>query len=253
MGVDQLGQDLLGVASEVDQRRPLVDGGDQREQREHMGQRQVQVGHVAGFDELELRDHPADGHRVCVGQHHALGRAGCPRRVDDRVRVLGADLVLAIGQLAAVAAAPAFAQIVEAESAGAGLDPDHVRELRKRAANLFDLRHLAFVLAEDRVCAGVARNPFALARGVGGVHGHRDCPGGRDPEVGHRPFDARVGQQAHPVADLDAEIDQPQRDLLDRLDELPVGELAPLIALLEASGDVRTKAGGRRARQRRNR
>src|SRR5207244_8023199 len=99
----------------------------------------------------------------------ALWRAGRAGRVDDRVGVLRAYLLLAGSKLAGVALPAARAQLVEAQLAAALVDADHVLEVWQLVADLLDLRALALVLAEDRAGARVARHPLALRWRVGRI------------------------------------------------------------------------------------
>ena len=118
-----------------------------------MGQREVQVGRLVRLDELELLDDVAHLHRVGVCQHHALGRPGGARRVDDDPGVVALDLVLAARELGPIAGRASLPQLVKRHVARALLDPDHVLELRELVADLIDLPALAFVLDDDRLGA----------------------------------------------------------------------------------------------------
>src|SRR6185312_4279520 len=117
----------------------------------------------------------------------ALRRARRSRRVDDRVRVLGAHLLLTGCELATVALAPSRAQLVQGHLATALVDSDYVLEVGQLVTDLVDLRALALVLAEDRPGAGVTRHPLALRRGVGRIHRHRHGTGRRYPKARQRP------------------------------------------------------------------
>ena len=248
MGLDELLEDLLGVAAEVDDRRALVKGGQLRGQRERVGERQEQVGRLARLDELELLDHLAHRHRVAMGEHDALGRSGGARRVDDRVGVLGLDRRLALAELRGVADRAALAQLVQRDLAAAGLDPDRGAQLRQLAADLLDLGQLVRVLAEHRAGARVAEHPFAFARRVGGIDRHHHGAGGRDPVAGQRPLQPRVGQDADAVAGLDPERRSgPSAISSIAAGDLGIGHLAPLAVDLVARGDAVAEALGRRA------
>ena len=228
LGLDHLGEDLLRVAAEVDDRRALVIGGELREQREDVRERQVQVGRLVGLDELELLDDVADLHRVGVCEHDALGRTGRARRVDDDPGVVAARRCPGGAASAdAVAAGASLAELVERHLAGALLDPDHVLEVGQLVADLIDLLPLPLVLDDDRPRARVARDPLALLRGVGRVDRDDHGPGGGDRVAGERPLEPRVGEDADPVARLDPEVDQSERELLDRLPGVGVGQLPP--------------------------
>ncbi len=91
VGLDQLLDHPLGVAAEVDDRRPEVVRGELRGQRERVRERQEQVGLLAGLHEVQLLHHLADRHRVAMRQHDSLRWAGRARRVDDRVGVSRGD------------------------------------------------------------------------------------------------------------------------------------------------------------------
>ena len=165
LGLDQLREDLLGVAAEVDDRRALVEGGELGGEREYVREREVQVGDLAGLDELELLDHLAHRHRVAVGEHDALGGPRGPGRVDDRVRVVGLDRRLAAARARrGRRSRPRARSSSSVSSPPSGLDPDHVLELRQPLADLLDLRQLGGVLAEDRAGARVAQPPTRTPR-----------------------------------------------------------------------------------------
>jgi hypothetical protein len=153
---------VLGVAAEVDDRRAEVERRQLGGQSEHVGERQVQVCDLAGHHELELLDHLADRDRVAVCEDDALRRPRRSRRVDDRVRITRLDLALPSVQNRDLAASPALPKLLERQLAHAGFDPDHVDEVRQRAANLLDLRELLCVLADHRPSPGVASDPLAL-------------------------------------------------------------------------------------------
>ena len=107
-----------------------------------MGQRQVQVGRRRRARRTRAR---STIRQTAIAfewvSTHALGRAGGARRVDDRVRVVGVDLLLAGRQLAAVALAPALAQLVERELAGAGArSRSRARARAARSRTCVDLR-----------------------------------------------------------------------------------------------------------------
>src|ERR1039458_7623700 len=73
-GLDQLLDDLLGVASVVDDRRPELEGGQLRGEGKGVGEREEEVRALARRDEVELDDHLTYRHRVAVREDHALGR-----------------------------------------------------------------------------------------------------------------------------------------------------------------------------------
>ena len=73
---------------------------------------------------------------------------------------------------------------------------------------------------------------LALLRRVRLVYRHRDGTHRERGKARVGPLRARVRQDRNPVAWLDAEIDEPQRHLLQRAPELLVGDVNPLLARL---------------------
>ena len=247
------GEDLPGVAAEVDDRRALVEGGQLRDQREHVGQGQVQVGGLAGLDELELLDHLAHGHRVGVGQHDALGRARwCPtcRRScrGPRARPL----------LARRPSSPRSRSRPRARSSSSVSSPPPASipitcsRSGSSSRTCLDLRQLVLVLADDGAGAGVARAPTRTLRAS---WWDRPAPRRR------RPPRSRSSPASTPPAcrpgcrrgrRLDPQVDESQRDLLDGLAHLGIAELAPFAVHLVTAPPaaiaepLRGRAGQRR-------
>ena len=88
------------------------------QQRERVGERQVQVDDIALVEDRLLLAHRDHRPVVAVQQHAALRRPGGAGGVDERVRVLGLDRRGARGDLGVVAAASALAQVVHADRVG---------------------------------------------------------------------------------------------------------------------------------------
>ncbi len=108
----------------------------------------------------------------------------------------------------------ASAAISGVSSCGEGaIDRDDRAQVRQRVADRRDLRQLRGVLADDRARVGVGDDPVALFGRVGLVDRHDHRPRGCRGEIGVGPLGAGVGEDAHALARLDAEIDQPERDL----------------------------------------
>ena len=109
-------------------------------------------------DVVALAEEPAFGchveHGAVVGlrEDAALWWAGRARGVDEGVRVFRFDGLVAGNKLLLVAAAAAFADLVERDcvgSAAAVLDCDDRLQLRQLIANLGDLRVLLGVFDDD--------------------------------------------------------------------------------------------------------
>ncbi len=150
---------------------------------------------------------------------------------------------------------PALAHLLERDRAellggGGGLRArrihhDHRAQVRHLLADLGDLRELLVVLAHDRARVGVGDHPQALLRRVRLVDRHDDRAGGGRGHVDVRPLRARVREDAQPLAGLDAEVDQPEADLLDDVGELRVGDVVPGAIALVAHRDMLGMLGGR--------
>jgi len=250
MGCLDLGDHPLGVAAEVDNRRPGVKGPELDGEGEHVSQRQVEVADIAGSHEPELLHHRAHRHGVCVSEHAALGRSGGARGVDEGVGVLGADRGAPAGQLVGRPRAPApITQPVEVDPFTTGLDGDDVLEGGEALAHLLDLGQLGGVLTHHRPGLGVTGHPFALLRGVGGIDGHHHGAHRGDGKADERPLDAGVGKDAHPVAGVDAQLDEPQGELVDDRGDRGEAQLALLRVGVRAHGHAVAVAGGGRGRQ----
>ena len=90
---------------------------------------------------------------------------------------------------------------------------DHVLELRALAANALDLLELAGVLAKDHAGSGVGEHVLALLGGVRVVDRRHDRTGAERAHVDERPFGSRVGENRHAIAGLEAQRDQPARNV----------------------------------------
>ena len=101
------------------------------------------------------------------------------------------------------------------------------------------------VLADDRAGVGVGDHPEALLGRIGLVDRHDDRARGGRAHVGVGPLGSRVGEDAHALARLDTEVDQPQPYLLDDLGELGVVDIVPGAVALVAHRRVIGVRGGR--------
>ncbi len=108
-----------------------------------------------------------------------------------------------------------------------GVDQDDRAQVGELVLDGGDLGELVLVLADDRAGVGVGDHPQALLGGVGLVDGNHDEAGGGRGHVGVGPLGPRVGEDADPLAGLQAEVDQPEPDLLHDLGELRVGHVFP--------------------------
>ncbi len=201
-----------------------------------MRQRQEQIGDLAGPLQHVQRDaHVDHGPIVAVREHATLRGAGGPRRVDERERVLGGDLRAAGLELGCVSPSPALAQLAQWDGVGhlaLGVDDHHQLELGQALPDGEDLGHLAGVLAHDRPGLRVARHPLAFLRRVGRIDRDRHRARAGDGELDVRPLGAGVAQDADPVAELDARVDQSQPDLPHDLAHLGEGHVLPLALAL---------------------
>ena len=144
------------------------------QQRERVGERQVEVDDVALVRGSTPRSHIVT-HRpvVAVREHAALRRPGGAGRVDERVRVLGLDRSGARGDLGVVAAAAALAQVVHGDRVGrVAFDHDDRLEVREPVADLGDLRRPARrprrTGTATRSCRPPTRTPPASSSGRSG-------------------------------------------------------------------------------------
>ena len=93
VGLDlgQVGEDLQRVALPVGEHPADVEAEQLDQQREGMGERQVEVGDPPGLQHALLQRHVEHRAVVAVRDHAALGRAGRAGRVDERADVVGND------------------------------------------------------------------------------------------------------------------------------------------------------------------
>ena len=75
---------------------------------------------------------------------------------------------------------------------------------------------------------------MALLRGVGLVDGHHDDARGGRPEVRVGPLRARAREDPEPLPGRDSEVYEAERDFLDDLAQLGVGDVLPRPFMLEA-------------------
>ena len=232
----QVGNDLLRVARPVGDRRAELEGRELDQDRECVGQGQEEIGAVALFDHALGHHGIGDRPVVPVREQAALGRAGGARGVDVERDVLGADRLVAGAPLVVAVTAAALAKLLERERAAqlgvAGLHDDHVLQVGAVVLDLADLGQLLAVLDEDRARVGVLEHVLALRGRVGLVDRDQGAARGEDAEAGVGPLGPRVGEDGDLVARLQAEVHEPERDLLDRLPELGVGDVRPLLARL---------------------
>jgi hypothetical protein len=109
-----------------------------------------------------------------------------------------------------------------------------VLELRAVGANRADLRKLLRVLDEHRSRVGVGEDVLAFLGRVRLVDRDEHAARAQDAEARVRPLGTGVREDRDLLALLDAEVDEPERDLLDRRSELGVGGVDPLVAHLVA-------------------
>ena len=208
-----------------------------RERQEHeQGGGRPQVG------PLDVR--VAGEQDVAVGQHAALGRTGGAGRVDDGGDVIGADGVEPALQLGLLDLAGAGSHVGDRGGVAGRLHAHDVLEAGQLAAHRLDLLELRRVLDDDRAGAGVVDHVAALLGRVRVVDRHDDDAGGQQGGVGQRPFRARLAQQRHAVAGLEAERDEAAGQLADRVAELRERPLVPRPVAREADRGAAVALGG---------
>ena len=109
-------------------------------------------------------------------------------------------------------------------------------ELGAARLDLADLGQLLGVLDEDRSRVRVLQDVLALLGRVGLVDRDERPARREDAEAGVAPLGAGVREDRDLVPGLEAEVDQPEGDLLRDLAELRVGDVLPLVADLVAKG-----------------
>ena len=235
----QLGDHGLGVAAEVDDRGPDLEGADLDRLGEDVSQGKEEVGDLVVADEAQLLDHRTERRAVQMREDAALRRAGGPRGVDEDAGIIESGGLCPPGQLGRLHGSSALAQLLEGDFALG--ETDHLPELSQPVADLLDFRDLRRVLADRHDGAGIAGDPLALIRRVGRVDRHDDPSRRPDREAGVGPLGRGVGEDADPVSGLDAEIDQAKGDLAyDRI-HLFVADIVP-VAFRDLVADRRRAA-----------
>ena len=227
----QVGHDLLRVLLPVSDRGADIEHQELNDQREGVRQRQEQVHalvHAHDVLRLQCRGNSAV---VAVRKLTGLRRPGRPRRVDEQARGVRRDAVDALLKLGLRPPSPPLAQHLEREHAAIGVRGlHHDHELQRRQVRLdgADLRQLLCVLDEHRPRPGVMQHVMALLRRVRLVDRRDNRAGGKRRKTGVGPLRPRVRQDRNPVSRLDAQVDEPKRQLRHRAVELLVGDLDPL-------------------------
>ena len=121
-----------------------------------------------------------------------------------------------------------------AELGALGIDDDDVAQLGAVGADLEHLGELLGVFDEDRARVRVVEDVLHLLRRVRLVNRDQRGPGGEDSEAGLGPLGPGVGEDRDLFARLDSEVNEAERDLLDGLAELRVGDVDPVLADLIA-------------------
>ena len=158
---------------------------------EGVRQRQEREPLVVGADVQDRENGQEVGDEVAVGQHHALGFARGAGGVDERGEIVGIDL----RRRWRIAAA--------AEKGFEFVHPDHVGN------DALDLGCLLTVPDDDHLGPGVLEDVGAVLGKQRRVDRHVDgaevvaCP------IGHRPFEAVVGEDGDAVAVADPQRGQP--------------------------------------------
>ncbi len=172
-------------------------------------------------------------------EHHAFGQPRRPTRVDQRGEVAGVDPVAEFLELVRVLRLPfppERAEFVEGEEADAigHTDPAGVAFGEDDRLDLGDPRqplregvqHLR-VRDEHRLRLRVLRDVDEVILGVGRVERGVDDPGDQAPEVGEREVHIALHEERGVVAPLQADFEQPERDLVSGITEGPVRHRGP--------------------------
>ena len=160
-----------------------------------------------------------------------LRRPGRARRVQKQALGVRRDAVDALLKLGLRPPSPPLAQRIERDRAAVGVRGlHHDHELQRRQVRLdgADLRQLLGVLDEHRPRPGVMQHVVALLRRVRLVDRHGNRAGGKGGKTGVGPLRPRVRQDRNPVSRLDAQVDEPKRQLPHRAVQLLVGDVDPL-------------------------
>ena len=164
-----------------------------------------------------------------------LRRPGRPRRVQEQALGVRRDTVEALRKLGLRPPLPPVAQRSKRDRAPVRVrrvDHDHELELRQVRLNGADLRQLLCVLDEHRPRPGVMQHVVALLRRVRLIDRHDNRARGKGRKTRVRPLRPRVRQDRNPVSRLDAQIDEPKRQLPHHPLELLVGDVNPHVTNL---------------------
>ena len=166
---------------------------------------------------------------VAVREHAALGRAGRPGRVDDRVEVVLGDArgrVVERGRIGCREVVPMGRQPLEV------VVGENVAERRHLVPHRLHLRELLGVLADDRDRLRVLEEVSDVLRRARRVHRDPDGPDPRERKVDERPLETVAREERDVVALPHAAREQPVPVCADALVGLRPRDLAPAVVRL---------------------
>ena len=219
--------------------------------REGMRERQEEEVDVSLGDRGGLRRRVQRRDVIAMRLHHALGRSGGARGVDDGGDVVGPAIGHPGGQLAlhlVLIVPPQPAQLVP------GLDE------RMRLAGLVALQHhdllepvhlplhlehlgeLGRILHEKGLHPRVVDDVLDEVRRIGRIDGNGDAARGKDGEVGLDPLGAASREDAHRVALLPPQRDEAAGQLADAVADVLPGQRAPGAVALDLLGGARRRS-----------
>ena len=148
-----------------------------------------------------------------MAQHHALGRAGRARRVDQGREGVGIQSFEAVEVRLLLYFVTLGHELFPGHhhvvcDRGGALHRDDVLEVRRVGAFFLDLLPLILVLDEDDGCFGVGDDVANLDGGAGGVDTRRSAARAHCRNVHDRPLGAVESEDADRLPRFEAECDQ---------------------------------------------
>ena len=189
----------------------MVKGDHLRLQSKGVREREVQVRRVGVRHPIVSVTHINHIAEVAVREHAPLRRTGRPRRIQKRVRILPLDRSVAPGRLGELASTITAKSRRSTAAARAPRGSSQAARGPRKSP------------LPPRSCP----RPTRTARGTVRVDRYLHPPDRCDRKIGVRPFRTRLGQNAHPLASLDPQIEQAARDLADDLADLAERDVLP--------------------------
>ena len=180
---------------------------------------------------------------VPLAEHAALRVAGGARRVEERQRVVQADLGARLVQRARVlgrVGAPRRLDVGQRPARAGDVDADHPLEGGQLDLEVVHLRELLGVLGDQHLRLGVAQDELDLGGRRSRIDRDHDRADRRQGVVGECPLEPRAAQDRDLVALLNVEGEEAVRQRGDAVGGLLPADLAPAVGFADEERGART-------------